>query len=119
MGGGSLDLMAKRVCPTPGCPKLVKSGRCAKCRREADQARGTRQERGYDAAYDAAHRDYQRRMDAGETFTCWRCEEHERPHLVDPTPGRWHLGHDLHDRSILRGPQCPASNLADAAVLRA
>ena len=105
--------MAKRVCPTPGCPELVTSGRCTKCRRDVDQARGTRQERGYDAAYDALHRDYERRMDAGETFDCWRCRELGKPHMVDPSD--WHLGHDNHDRRIIHGPQCSASNLADAS----
>lgn len=112
--------MAKRVCLTPGCPTLVTSGRCTSCRRDQDKARGTRQQRGYDAAYDAEHAAYQRRMDAGETFWCWRCPEVDRPpHQVDPRPGHWHLGHDLHDRAILRGPQCPSSNLADAARHRA
>lgn len=46
---------------------------------------------------------------------CWRCDELGKPHAVDPRPGHWHLGHDLVDRSIIRGPQCPASNLDDAA----
>lgn len=104
--------MAKRVCPTPGCPALVTSGYCGPCARERDAARGRRQERGYDAAYDAERRAYQRRMDAGETFDCWRCRELGKPHLVDPHD--WHLGHDNQDRSIIRGPQCSSSNLADA-----
>ena len=88
------------------------TGRCPGCERAHDQARGTRQQRGYDAAYDRAHRAYQRRMDAGERFTCWRCAELGKPHLVDPRPGRWHLGHDDHDRRVIRGPECPAGNLA-------
>lgn len=108
--------MAKRVCSTPGCPTLVTSGRCAPCSSEYERARGTRQERGYDAAYDRAHRAYQRRMDAGEVFLCWRCPELGRAaHLVDPRPGRWHLGHDNRDRTIIRGPQCPDSNLNTAS----
>ena len=89
------------------------TGRCPGCERAHDQARGTRQQRGYDAAYDRAHRDYQRRMDAGERFVCWRClEERGVRHHVDPRPGRWHLGHDDQDRSVIRGPECPAGNLA-------
>jgi hypothetical protein len=107
--------MAKRPCLEPGCPVLVDAGRCTKHRRALDRARGTRQERGYDAAYDQVHREYQARMDAGEVFICWRCPEIGRPsHPVDPRPGRWHLGHSNDDRSVIRGPQCPASNLATA-----
>jgi 5-methylcytosine-specific restriction endonuclease McrA len=101
---------AKRVCLD--CPTRISSGsRCARCTRERDRARGTRQQRGYDAAYDATRRELQQRMDAGEVFMCWRCPELGRPaHPVDPSD--WHLGHDNLDRSVLRGPQCPATNLA-------
>lgn len=105
--------MAKRVCPTPGCPVLTGGGRCTKCRSEHEQARGTRQERGYDAAYDTEKRAYQRRLDAGEVFDCWRCRELGKPHQVDPRD--WHLGHSNQDRSIIRGPQCSASNLNTAS----
>lgn len=106
--------MAKRRCID--CPALIDGpGRCVDCDRKKDRARGTRQDRGYDAAYDAEHREYQRRMDSGEVFTCWRCAELGRPHPVDPRPGRWHLGHSNDDRSVIRGPQCPASNLATAS----
>ena len=45
---------AMRVCSVPGCPVLTNSGRCDQHRREADQARGSRQQRGYD-------RDHERR----------------------------------------------------------
>lgn len=38
---------ALKVCPTPGCPELVTSGRCAAHRREAEQARGNATQRGY------------------------------------------------------------------------
>lgn len=102
--------MTLRVCSEPDCPILVTQGRCERHRRAKDRARGTRQQRGYDAAYDAARRAYQRRMDAGEVFACWRCVELGEPHEVDPD--HWHLGHDNDDRSVIRGPQCPESNLA-------
>lgn len=49
--------MAKRVCAEPGCPELVdrgvRDGRCDEHRRAKDKARGTRQQRGYDATHDA------------------------------------------------------------------
>ena len=38
---------ALRVCSTPGCPELTQGGRCQAHTREADQRRGTRQQRGY------------------------------------------------------------------------
>jgi hypothetical protein len=108
--------MAMRVCSEPGCPTLIpavtRGGRCPSCERTHDKARGTRQERGYDAAYDRLRRNYQIRMEAGEVFTCWRCEELAQPHLIDPD--NWHLGHDNGDRSVIRGPQCPESNLNTA-----
>lgn len=47
---------AKRVCSTPGCPVLTDGGRCQEHTRQADRARGTFRQRGYDAAYDRARR---------------------------------------------------------------
>lgn len=44
-------------------------------------------------------------MDAGEVFHCWRCGT-----PIDPT--YWHLGHDDHDRSRYRGPECVPCNTA-------
>lgn len=38
---------AMSVCSRPGCGELSPGGRCAKCRREAEQARGSARERGY------------------------------------------------------------------------
>ncbi len=108
--------MAKRNCPEPGCPVLVDSGRCAAHRRSKDAVRGRRQARGYDAAYDALRRSYQARMDAGEVFECWRCAELGKPHRIDPTS--WHLGHAIGDPGTIRGPQCPASNIPDAHLMR-
>ena len=45
-------------------------------------------------------------MDAGEVFTCWRCR------TTEINPQHWHLGHDDHDRSVYRGPECVPCNLA-------
>ena len=100
--------MTKRVCAEPGCPTLTDSTRCTEHTRARDRARGTRQARGYDAAHDALRRDYQRRMDAGESFRCWRCRT-----KIDPS--NWHLGHDDADRRRYRGPECPTCNLATAS----
>lgn len=100
----------KRVCSVPSCPNLTDRGRCADHRRRHEIERGTRQARGYDAAYDRLRRSIQARMDAGEAFACWRCAEAGTPHPVDPQD--WTLGHDDHDRTIVRGPECPAGNYA-------
>lgn len=75
--------------------------------RRRDKARGTRQERGYDAVHDQLKADYQRRMNAGERFACWRCGG-----PIDPAS--WHLGHDDLDRRIYRGPEHPSCNLPTA-----
>ena len=104
--------MAKRVCSRPGCGTLVdadaRGGRCPACERGQDAARGTRQQRGYDAAFDAAGRDYQRRMNDGERFDCWRCGK--------PVGTRrgidWVLGHCDLNRGILHGPEHPGENYA-------
>ena len=44
--------MGLKVCAVPGCPRLQREGKCAEHRREAEQKRGTRQARGYDADYE-------------------------------------------------------------------
>lgn len=95
--------MALRVCTEPGCPNLTNTTRCPDCTRTRDRARGTRQQRGYGYDHDRLRAQYQRRMDEGETFTCWRC-----PRPIDPTS--WDLGHDDHDRSVTRGPECIKCN---------
>ena len=96
------------ICAEPGCPVILpKPGRCALHRKARDAERGRRQTRGYDAAFDQTRRAYQVRMDTGELFRCWRCHG-----LIDPTD--WHLGHDDHDRTVIRGPEHPGCNLAVA-----
>lgn len=108
--------MTKRVCAQPGCPILGDTARCKTHERARDRARGTRQDRGYDAKYDALRKTWQQRLDGGIIVICWRCKELGQPHRVDPAD--WHLGHDLTDRSIIRGPQCSTSNLRDAGTSR-
>lgn len=106
--------MTSRVCRD--CPTLIpagtRSGLCPTCSRTADAARGRRQARGYDADYDAARRDWQRRLDQGATVRCWRCDELGRPHLIHPR--HWALGHCDNDRTVLHGPECPEGNNAVA-----
>ena len=93
-----------RVCAEPGCPTLTTGRYCPECRAKRERARGTRQQRGYDADHDALRKAWQDRMDAGQVVTCWRCDR-----VIDRTD--WHLGHDDKDRSIHRGPECQPCNL--------
>lgn len=102
--------MALRVCATPGCPTLIptgaRGGRCAKHRRDADRARGSKADRGYDADYLRTRAQWQARQDAGQALICWRCGK--------PINGAFHLGHDDGDRSVIRGPEHPICNLSAA-----
>lgn len=97
-----------RVCSSPGCPVLLpQSGRCIEHARQADRARGTRQQRGYTREHDQRRADWSQLVAAG-TVDCWRCRG--RIHPTEP----WHLGHDDHDRTIWRGPEHVKCNLAAA-----
>lgn len=77
----------RRVCLD--CPAIIPTtayrGRCPACNRQRDQARGSRQERGYDAEHDRLRRQYQRRLDVGEVIPCARCGQ--------PVTPPWHLDH--------------------------
>jgi len=87
-----------KVCAEPGCHILTETSRCEDHTRRRDRARGTRQQRGYDARYDAERQDIARRMANGEVFTCWRCGKVVFPH-------QFSLGHCDDDRSILHGAE--------------
>ena len=99
-------MATKRVCATPGCPRIGPGSRCEEHAREVERRRGSRQQRGYGREHDQLRRDWQRRMDAGEVVRCWRpgCEK-----VIDPR--HWHLGH-RDDRSGYEGPECPACNVS-------
>lgn len=98
---------ASRVCPEPGCPQLTRGGRCDAHRSARERRRGTRQQRGYGSDHDRLRAGWQSRLDDGEVVHCWRPDCGRR---IDPRA--WHLGHDDHDRTIYRGPECPACNLS-------
>lgn len=96
-------MAAFRVCPVPGCPTMTLSGRCIKHAREADRARGTRQQRGYDAEHQRKRRISAAMVAAGRG-QCWRCG-------LPIAPGEaFDLGHDDHDRTKYRGPEHPYCN---------
>ena len=102
--------MSKRVCLEPGCPNLTTKSRCQQHEREHDRARGTRRDRGYDAAHDRLRAAWQRQLDGGAVVYCWRCLLSGKRTRIDPA--HWHLGHDDDDRTKHRGPECPPCNLA-------
>lgn len=99
--------MTRRVCPVPGCPTLTDGGRCPVHRAEVEQARGTRQQRGYGAEHEAERARWAPLVASGHV-RCWRCKQ-----PIDPTK-EWDLGHDDQDRTKHRGPEHPACNRATA-----
>lgn len=98
---------ASRVCR--GCSAIIASrsyrGRCAECNRDYEEARGRRAHGNADPAHARLRARYQREMDAGRVYPCWRCGG-----PVDPAD--WHLGH--HDDRTYAGPEHPACNLRAA-----
>ncbi|OQO89919.1 holin [Saccharomonospora piscinae] len=67
---------AGRVCPTPGCPKVTTGGRCDTHRRQADHARGTARQRGYDHTHERRFR----RAVLDRDPTCTRCHRAPSAH---------------------------------------
>ena len=96
-----------KVCAVPGCPDLTHTTRCTTHTRAKDRARGTRQERGYDATYDALRRSDVARLAQGQVLHCWRCGGVVFPH-------DYSLGHCDDDRAVTHGPEhLTACNLAN------
>jgi len=88
---------------------LAEATRPARTHRRAGDTR-TQRERGYDAGFVAERKRWQARLNTGALILCWRPKCRRR---IDRE--RWHLGHDDHDRTLIRGPECPPCNLAAAA----
>ncbi|GAA2237623.1 hypothetical protein GCM10010401_07270 [Rarobacter faecitabidus] len=99
-------MAAKRVCSD--CPALIERTRrrCESCAREFERRRGTKAERGYDAAYQRARREAKREVDAGRA-KCWRCGGRIE------AGGTFDLGHS-DDRTAIRGPEHPWCNRSAA-----
>lgn len=94
---------ALKVCSKPGCPELVPHNvsRCTPHTRAADRARGSRQDRGYDAEHDRLRRQYER--DGVVGLDCARCGQ-----MI--LPGQpWDLGH-TDDRTGWTGPEHATCN---------
>ena len=95
---------ALTVCRIPGCPTLTPTGLCPHHTREADQKRGSRQARGYDATHTRERSKAARQVATGNV-KCWRCGELIRP--GEP----WDLGHST-DRKHYKGAEHRACNRA-------
>lgn len=87
------------------CPRIIPAGtrHCPAHAREHERKRGSRQQRGYDAAHDRLRARWQARLDAGEVVWCARCGS--RIESADP----WALDH-TDDRTGYLGPSHAACN---------
>ena len=94
--------MALKVCAELGCPELVDGTRCPAHTRTNDRRRGTRQERGYDAAHVRLRASWARKVASGRV-NCARCGERISP--LEP----WDLDH-TDDRAGYLGPSHRACN---------
>lgn len=95
------------VCTEHGCPALVdKSGYCPAHRRANDKARGSRQQRGYNAEHDRLRRAWAPRVATG-TVPCAKCG------VSIAATQSWDLGHS-DDRATYMGPEHAACNRSAA-----
>lgn len=94
-----------KICARPGCPAITVASLCTKHAREADKARGSREQRGYDHAHRMFRKAFIPEHQAG-TLICWRCRE------VIPPDEPFDLGHDDNDRTIYRGAEHQRCNRA-------
>ena len=95
--------MAKRPCLD--CGMLSAKARCPRCESQRNRERGSSTARGYDRQHEQRREQWRPEVEAG-LVDCWRCKQ--RIEAGEP----WHLGHDDHDRSIYRGPECVDCNCA-------
>jgi len=79
--------MAMRVCLEPGCPTLTTTRRCTTHQAQVEVARGTRQQRGYDAEHMATR---EALLPMAYGTPCPLCSEymwpHQELHLDHSTP---------------------------------
>lgn len=98
-----------RLCPEPRCPNesaRKSGGPCAKHLKERETARGSRQERGYDARHEAERAKWKPVVEAGQAI-CAKCR---KPIAADAD---WHMGHS-DDRRFWTGPEHAFCNLSAA-----
>lgn len=96
---------ARRICPKPGCPRIVNRRYCVEHEREYEAKRGNSNQRGYGAAHQAMRAHLNRDMQSIGA-TCVLCGQRINP--GEP----WHLDH-APDRSGYRGPAHASCNTSD------
>lgn len=100
---------ALRQASRSGWPKVTQRRPDDGWHRKTNDVAAQARKREYNSAeYKQARAAAKRIVDAGQGF-CWRCGR-----WLDPRRS-WHLGHDDHDRTIIRGPECVPCNLGAAA----
>lgn len=88
---------AKRICPKPGCPRVVNKRYCTDHEREYERERGSREQRGYDHSHRKLRQRLNDRITSG-LVACARCGERIHPGT------EWALDHDDIDRTKYLGP---------------
>ena len=103
-----------RACACTNCPAhdgscgtLTQTRHCGPCATQHEHKRGTRQQRGYDAAYDQARRHWAPKV-AACTVHCHAsvCIEPSGRLILPHQP--WDLGHD--EQRHIRGPEHATCN---------
>lgn len=96
-----------KVCAQPGCPELTEHRHCGTHTTERERARGTRQQRGYDAEHDRLRRRWKPKVDACSVH-CHAVVCIEVARLILPGQA-WDLGHTA-DRTAWTGPEHATCN---------
>ena len=93
--------MAARSCL--GCGTLTTGSRCTACRRAGwrsrQRTRPTTSQAGYGADHQRLRQAIAQQIAEQGSVACWRCT------LPITSDMAWDLGHDDHDRSIVRGAE--------------
>lgn len=100
------------ICAEPGCHRLVRKGRCPQHARRPWAQSLSRQERGYDAAWDKARRRVLR-----EESVCRLCGREDEPtvdHIIPKSQGGTDARHNL-QRLCKRCQQEKAAREGNAA----
>ena len=74
---------ALTVCSRPGCPELASGGRCDGCKREAEQARGSASQRGYNRSWERTRAAYLKDHPVCECDECAAVPYGQRPRATD------------------------------------
>ena len=94
---------AKKICAKPGCPAVADGSYCTTHRREADAARGTREQRGYGNEHVKLRRQWAPIVASGAAT----CARFKQPIYIGQA---WALDHDDTDRTKYLGPSHATCN---------